>query len=518
MKINIAILALAGLPLCLMTTLATAAPITETHDDPLPNIVVILADDMGFGDVKSLNEHSTIPTPHIDRLSDEGCTFLDGHSASAVCTPTRYSLLTGRYSWRTNMKKGVLGGYSKPLLEADRATMATMLKRAGYQTGAVGKWHLGMEMPFLKEEAKTSPWQGDPGIDFAGVITDSPIHHGFDYYFGVSASLDMAPYVYVKNDRFTMMPTMQQESVRFPHFVRKGPRAEDFVIDQVLDKLVEESVGYIARSAPSDDPFFLYVPFTAPHKPAQPKAEFKGVTELGEYGDFIAQVDDAVGQILRAVDASGESRNTIVVFTSDNGSYMHSFANESDRDHTDDDKIQGYRAENHRANGTWRGTKADIYEAGHRVPFFVRWPGTIPAGAVARQTVCQVDLFATFAQIVGQELGDDEAEDSFSILEMARGETESVRPAPVIHQSVSGMLAIRNGKWKLIAGNGSGGRQKPRGENDQQPFQLFDLEADPQESKDLASENAEETEALTALLEELRNGKGSREVMLEKAN
>lgn len=184
--------------------LSAIAPAAADADSP--NIVIILADDMGFGDVQALNPDSRIPTPHLDRLQEEGCAFLDAHSSSGVCTPTRYSLLTGRYSWRTPMKSGVLGGYSKPMIKPDRATIATLLKRAGYQTGAVGKWHLGMEMPLAREDANIRQWQGDPGIDFGGVITDSPVHHGFDYYFGVSASLDMAPYVYIRNDRFTKLP------------------------------------------------------------------------------------------------------------------------------------------------------------------------------------------------------------------------------------------------------------------------------------------------------------------------
>ena len=209
-----------------------------------PNIVLILADDMGFGDVQSLNPESKIPTPNLDRLATEGMTFLDGHSLSAVCTPTRYGLLTGRYCWRTRLKNGVLGGYSKPLIEKERPTIASMLKKKGYRTGAVGKWHLGMELPTTSDDANTNKWDGDPGIDFAGVITDSPIHHGFDYYFGVSASLDMAPYVYIRNDRFTKLPTIQQPAVGFPHFIRKGPRADDFIIDEEasLKKLPETSL------------------------------------------------------------------------------------------------------------------------------------------------------------------------------------------------------------------------------------------------------------------------------------
>ena len=490
----------------LLLTAATIAqdsqPTTDSNratPSQRPNIVVILADDMGYGDVHALNPDSKIPTPYLDQLAASGMTFSDGHSASAVCTPTRYSLLTGRYSWRTPMKRGVLGGYGKPMIKPDRATIATMLKRAGYKTGAVGKWHLGMQMPLLKGDAKIGQWEGDPGIDWDGVISDSPIHHGFDFYFGVSASLDMAPYVYIRNDRFTMKPTEQQPAVKFSHFVRKGPKAADFEMDGVLDRLVEEANGFIQRESKSEEPYFLYVPFTAPHKPTQPKPEFKGKTELGEYGDFIAQVDDSVGQILKVIDDSGKADNTLVVFTSDNGSYMNRFDDDR-RDHTDDDTIQGFRATSHRANGPWRGTKADIYEAGHHVPFFVRWNGKVKAGSKADQVICQTDLFATFAEIVGKDLADNEAEDSFSLLAAMQGK-EFKRGAPVIHQSGSGMLAIRKDNWKVIAGNGSGGRQKPKGKNNEKPYQLFDLQKDPTESKDLAEEHPDVLHVVDEILQ-----------------
>ncbi len=471
-----------------------------------PNIVIILADDLGYGDVHAYNPDSQIPTPHLDQLAAAGCRFTDAHSPSAVCTPTRYGLLTGRYSWRTDMKSGVLGGYSRPMLEPGRATIASMLKSAGYRTGAIGKWHLGMEMPLLDEDAKIGQWQGDPGIDFGGVITDSPVHHGFDYYFGVSASLDMAPYVYIRNDRFTMLPTLQQDNVSFPHFVRQGPRAEDFVIDRVLDRLTGEAVQFIENHSAADEPWFLYVPFTAPHKPTQPSPEFRGTTGLGPYGDFIAQVDHAVGQISTAIDTSGEADNTIVVFTSDNGSYMFRYDDSSTSDHRDDETVQGYRAATHRANGHWRGTKADIFEGGHRVPFIVRWPGQVPAGSTSERSIGHVDLFATCAAIAGHQLQEDEAEDSFPILD-----TENTqRPAPLINQSGAGMLAIRDGRWKMIAGNGSGGRQKPKGKRDAGPFQLFDLQADPGETNDLAEMHADQLDRLSSVLQQIRTSRGSR--------
>jgi arylsulfatase A-like enzyme len=465
---------------------ASSLPGAERSD--LPNIVIIMADDMGYGDVRTLNPVSGIPTPNLDALARQGMTFVDGHSPSAVCTPTRYALLTGRYCWRSKLKSGVLGGYSPPLLEDGRRTIADMLQGQGYRTAAVGKWHLGMEMPRLDgKEGGLTKWDGDPGIDFAGRIVNSPIHHGFDEYFGVSASLDMAPYVYIRNDRFTMLPKFQQKAVKFPHFVRSGPRAKDFVIADVLDRLTKEAVGFIDRSAKQAPPFFLYMPLTGPHKPTQPHERFRGKTKLNEYGDFVTQVDWTVGQISAALDRNQVADNTLFVFTSDNGSYMYRFDDPTKKDHVQDETIQGYRAEHHRANGPFRGTKADIYEAGHHVPLFVRWPGTVAAGSSCNHAVCLTDLFATCAEVAGADLADNVAEDSFSLLPFLGG-LDGKRGAAVIHHSINGTFAIRDGSWKLIASSGSGGRERPRGKPFDGSFQLYNLSDDAAEENNRAEE------------------------------
>ncbi len=490
--------------LCLLSVALASQPLRgEASEETLPNFVVILADDMGYGDVQNLNPDSEIPTPHLDRLAREGMRFLDAHSPSGVCTPTRYGLLTGRYCWRSSLKRGVLGGYSPPLLGGKQATLASMLKRRGYVTGAVGKWHLGMQLPVLRKDAERTAWAGDPGIDFGGVIVDSPIHHGFDSYFGVSASLDMAPYVYIRNDRFTRLPTLQQAAMKFPHFVRQGPRAEDFVIDQVLDRLTDEAVGFIESTAAQKRPFFLYVPLTGPHKPAMPHARFKGKTSLSEYGDFIVQVDWTVGRILKSLDDAAITENTLVVFSSDNGSYMYRYDEVAAPDHVDDVTIQGFRADRHRANGPFRGTKADVWEGGHHVPFFARWPARIRAGSDCRTTVCLTDLFATFREIAEVPRVDGEAEDSFSLLRLLTEESD-VRGAPVIHHSSGGMFAIREGKWKLVLGNGSGGRERPRGKAFERPYQLFDMESDWKETKDLSGEYPALVDRLEIRLEAIR--------------
>ena len=380
-----------------------------------------------------------------------------------------------------------------------------MLKTQGYTTGAVGKWHLGMDMPLMSADADISKWDGDPGIDFSGTIKDSPVHHGFDTYFGVTGSLDMAPYVYVRNDRFTMEPSIQQQAVSFPHFVRKGPRAADFVIADVLDKLATEAVSYIADASKKQAPYFLYVPLTGPHKPAQPHARFRGRTGLKEYGDFVAQVDWTVGEVLKAIDASNEADNTLVFYTSDNGSYMYRYDDGQKQDHVDDVTVQGFRSENHRANGMFRGTKADIWEAGHRVPFFVRWPGRIKPGTKNDAVVCLTDIYATCAAVVGAKVSDREAEDSVSLLPMLQGKSTD-RGAPIINHSSGGMFAIRDGRWKLVAGNGSGGRQAPKGKPFQKPYQLFNLAADPSEARNVADKHPEVVMRMTDVLEVIRDG------------
>jgi arylsulfatase A len=489
----------------LVLVLCSASETIMAEDAGYPNIVIILADDMGFGDVHALNQASTIPTPNLDRLAGESMTFTDSHSPSAVCTPTRYGLITGRYCWRTRLKSGVLGGYSPPLIDRDRSTIASMLKRNGYSTHGVGKWHLGMNMPMLDGKSTDgTKWDGDPGIDFAGKIQDSPIHRGFDSYFGVSASLDMAPYVFIRNDGFSMQPTLQQKGVPFPHFIRSGPRSEDFIIDQVLDRLTEEATGIIEQHANKDQPFFLYFALTAPHKPAQPHERFRGTTKLGEYGDFVAQVDWTVGEVLKKLDKIGVADNTVVFFTSDNGSYMYRYDDPNKKDHVDDHSIQGFRPEHHRANGPFRGTKADVWEAGHHVPFFVRWPGRVKAGTSCSEPITHTDLYATCAEIVGTKLSNDEAEDSCSLLPLMKGEPHARRRAYVVNHSANGIFAIRDGNWKLVLGNGSGGREAPKGKPFEKPYYLFDLSNDIGETTNLIEQRPEIAARLEAELEKIR--------------
>ena len=465
-----------------------------------PNIVFVLADDLGYGDVQALNARSKVPTPHLNRLARQGMTFTDAHSPSAVCTPTRYGALTGRYCWRSRLKRGVLNGYSAPLLEPGRLTVAGMLRANGYHTSVVGKWHLGLG--FQKG--------ADGQIDYAKPVTDGPNDHGFDDSFIIPASLDFPPYVYIENGRFIELPSIDQPAVKFPGFLRRGPRQPGLVMDDCLDDLTRRAAAVIRERARKEPPFFLYFPLTAPHKPVQPHPRFIGKSGLGLYGDFVMQVDWTVGQVMQSIDSAGIGKNTLLIFTSDNGSFMRRLGPEEKEDHVSDATIQAYNETHHTANGELRGTKADVWEAGHRVPFFARWPGVIAAGSTCDKPTAHVDLFATCAEIAGAKLPDDAAEDSFSWLPLFRGGDWAKPRAPVINHSAAGMFALRSGKWKLVAGNGSGGREAPKGKPFQKPFMLFDLQADVGEQNDLAKAKPKLVERLTAQLEAIRGNGRSR--------
>jgi len=450
-----------------------------------PNIIFILADDMGYGDVQALNPKSKIPTPHLNRLAKEGMTFTDAHSPSGVCTPTRYGVITGRYCWRSRLKRGVLGGYSAPLIEKDRPTVGSVLQKAGYHTAAIGKWHLGMTMARLKGgKPGKDRWDGDGNVDFTKPITDSPITRGFHEYFGVSASLDMAPYVWIENDQFVKAKLVQQPAVKFPGFVRQGPRAKDLKFEEGLDVLGKRTVAFLKRVAKSNKPFFLYMPLTSPHKPVTPHSRFVGKTGLGPYGDFVMNVDDTVGQVLKALDETKLADNTLVMFTSDNGSFMYRIDDEDD--HVKTPTKQQYHSKNHTANGPWRGTKADIWEGGHHVPFFARWHGKVEAGSQCTRIITHTDLFATAAEVAGVKIPWGAAADSYSYLPLLVGKEKQYSRPPIVHHSSSGMFAIREGDWKLILGNGSGGRQQPKGKPFVKPFILSNIREDQGETKNYA--------------------------------
>lgn len=453
----------------------------------LPNIVYVLADDLGWGDLGCYNRESQIPTPNADHLASQGMRFTDMHSGSAVCTPTRYGILTGRYCWRTTLRRGVLWGSSPNLIEPNRMTVASMLRSRGYHTAAIGKWHLG-----LGDREKS---------DYRQRLHPSPNDHGFDYFFGIPASLDMDPYLYIENDRAVEQPTSRTEGRNSPRgiFWRAGAIAPSFKLEEVLPRITKKAVDLIReRAAKPEQPFFLYLALTGPHTPWLPTDPFRGRSKAGDYGDFVAQVDDALGQILRALEQTNLAANTLLIFTSDNGAHW-----------TPQDKARFP----HRANARWRGMKADIWEAGHRIPFIARWPGKIPSGATSDELGCLTDLMATVAQVVGVTLPNNAGEDSYSLLPALLGKKGKPIREAVVHHSGDGMFAIRRGEWKLILGQGSGGFSEPRpvapkpGEPE---GQLYNLSKDPAEADDLYRKHPETVSRLTALLEKYQQQGRSR--------
>ncbi len=454
-----------------------------------PNILYILADDLGWGDLRCYNPKSAVPTPNADRLAAQGIRFTDMHSPSSVCTPTRYGILTGRYCWRTALKKGVLNGYSPNLIEDGRLTVPAMLKQQGYYTAGVGKWHLG-----LGEQAKT---------DFSQPLRPGPTDHGFDYYYGIPASLDMDPYLYFENHRAVEQPTAAIAESKTPRgvFWRGGAIAPRFKIPEVLPALTAKAISILKeRARQPGQPFFLYFPLTAPHTPWVPQEPYQGRSKAGLYGDFVAQVDDMLGRLFATLEETGLATNTLVIFTSDNGA---------------DWKIEDQAKFAHRANGHWRGEKADIWDGGHRIPFLARWPGKIPAGTVSHQLGCLTDLMATAAAISGFRLPAQAAEDSYNLLPAFTGKPAKPIRSSIVHHSIDGMFSIREGDWKLELGLGSGGftapariptvPQGPQG-------QLYNLAKDPSESQNLWQKHPEKVKRLTALLERIQQQGFSRPI------
>ena len=393
-----------------------------------PNVVLILADDLGWGDVRSNNPDSSMITPRIDGIAASGVNFTDGHSPSSVCSPTRYGLLTGRYAWRSWLSRGTLSVHDRPLIGRDRATLGTLLQGQGYRTAAIGKWHLGMDFARLSDVDDVT--EENRGIDFGAEIVDGPLDHGFDEFFGTSSNLTMGPPVYIRDRSFVANPDRGDQ-----------PDSGFYEYGDVLDRLSVEAVSFIERQAKTDAPFFLYLPLHTPHTPMVPNAQFDGLTGLGAYADVVAQMDWTVGRVLDALNRVGARENTLVIFTSDNGSFMGLIPVPN---HVD-----------HRTNGMWRDGKQSIYEGGHRVPLLMQWPRGIDAGSTVDATVSLTDLYATVADIVGEEPEDGVAPDSVSLLPLVRGDAGG-RGAPVVHHSFNGMFAIRDGRWKLVFGDGNG--------------------------------------------------------------
>ena len=478
-----------------------------------PNIVLIFVDDMGYGDVGVYNKDSKIPTPHIDGLAVEGIRFMDAHAPGALCHPSRYGLLTGRYPYRTDTSVWP----NEPVIEEGRMTIASLLRSEGYWTAMVGKWHLGFDESHTTDPSASadSPSGANTGAAYRQYDQDHPLKggpydRGFDSFFGIRASTDIPPYFYIRDDKIVSPPTDKVHD-NFSGgiwtniqgaFWREGGIAPDLELIDVMPRFTEESIKIIEEHdfKNPDQPLFLYVSYPSPHTPWLPTEEFEGVSGAGMYGDFMAMADAEIGKILSAIEQANMSEETLVIFTSDNGPVWY----EKDIERFGHDSVGGLR-----------GMKGDAYEGGHRMPFIVRWPGVVDADAITHQTISFTDMLATFADITGTELLVDAGEDSFSILPVLSGsqpESEAIRP-PVVVTVGRGMRSIQDGTWKLIDGLGSGGFTSPAyiepGPEDPEG-QLYNLEEDLAETNNLWHDHPEEADRLLQLLNEYDQKERSR--------
>ena len=455
-----------------------------------PNIIFILADDMGIDSVSANNAAmGPLKTPHIDRLISQGMNFTDAHSGSAVCTPTRYGLLTGRYCWRTRLKKAVLWDWGNPLIDPERLTVAELLQQQGYATGMVGKWHLGMtwfdkegkpanahlkleDAHFRKASAERVAAVGR-SIDFTKAVRGGPIDHGFDYYFGVDVP-NFPPYLWIENDKTVGIPSVPKPKNMFG---APGPMLPGWKLGDILGGLSDKAVRWITEQSKQEKPFFLYLPLTSPHTPIAPGKAFQGKSGVSKYGDFIMETDWVVGQVMKALEDSGVADNTLIIFSADNGT-----AGPADFEELESKGVD--------LRHNFKGQKCQIHEGGHRVPFVARWQGNIKAGTTCDETVCLNDFMATVADLLDVPLSPDSGEDSTSILKLLTGEATKLPNHPsVVNHSLGGQFAIRKGRWKLVP--------KPR-------VQLFDLDADPKEERNVAAAHPEIVKEMTETLDEYK--------------
>ncbi len=465
-----------------MLLLSTIAIAQKTKPAIQPNIVFILADDLGYGDLHCFNPAGKIKTPHSDALAAQGMTFTNAHSSSAVCTPSRYSLLTGRYAWRTRLKSGVLHGYDKPLIDSGRVTIANILQQKGYNTACIGKWHLGLGWKFKNDTTKTD-------VDYTQPIADGPNSLGFDYFYGIAASLDMPPYIYIENDHTVGQATVTKK------WGRAGAAEKDFEAENCVSDFTSKAIGYIKKQSAKKQPFFLYLPLPSPHTPILPNKQFINKSGVTAYGDYVQETDWVVGEIMKAVNTAGITENTLIIFTSDNGFAPYVL------------KTMDVEALGHMPSADFRGYKSDIWEGGHRVPFIARWPAMIKPASSCDKIICLSDFMATAAAINQAALPANTAEDSYNILPYFSGSKEDIREATV-HHSIGGSFGITQGKWKLELSPGSGGWTAPRNEDAVKKglpeVQLYDLSTDSKEEKNVQAEHPDVVKCLTALLEKYK--------------
>lgn len=461
-----------------------------TAAEKLPNIVVILADDFGVGDIQAHYPENRIATPHLDRLVQEGMSFVDAHSPSAVCSPTRYGLLTGRYAWRTRLQEWVVAAYEPPLIAPDRLTLPGYLRSVGYHTSAVGKWHLGWDWPGPQSPQMVEARNGQKSLewDFSRPVRGGPTDRGFDDFFGVDLP-NLPPFTFIRDQRVTPLPTEKYvNDLSGLDFMPRGfegcPVAPGWKMDQILPEITRAAVSRVHELARQDKPFFLYFAQTSPHEPVSPSEAFRGKSGIAPIADFVMETDWSAGQVLQAIEDAGIANNTIVLFTADNG-------------HSHYTGWQKLIAAGHQPSGEFRGHKGDIWEGGHRVPLIVRWPGHVAAGSRSRQLVSLTDVFATCVEVTGGELTTSGAEDSISFLPAAIGGSNLPQRLPLVSHSNHGEFACREGDWKIVFRN-QGVLERSRGKS--RIVELYDLGADAGETTDLAASHPEKVQQMSKRL------------------
>ncbi len=474
----------------------------------MPNVVIIYADDMGYGDLGANNPDSKIPTPHLDQLAQQGMRFTDGHSSSGICTPSRFAMLTGQHHWRRF--HGIVGAMGGTVFEPGDFTMAKMFKAKGYNTACIGKWHLGWDWASLRKPgvpAWTKKNAGTPDdYDWSQPIPDGPLVQGFDYYFG-DGTINFPPYCWVENDRIVEAPTVMMDTKTFKEIpegnweFRGGAMVEGWDPYKVLPTLTDKAVAWIEQQS-SDTPFFLYFPLPSPHAPIIPNDEYRGESDAGPYGDFVFESDAMAGRVLQTLERKGLAQNTIVVFTADNGPEHYAY-----------DRLKNF---GHWSSGVFRGLKRDVWEGGHRVPFVVRWTGKVPAGTVSDETISQVDLAATFASVIGHALSASEAIDSYNLLPLLQGKKyrQPLRTATVQNTKASA-FALRQGDWVFIDAKTGRHTKCPEWFNEERgyvkdstPGLLYNLKEDPAQHNNLYASHPEKVAEMKALLERYKGGEG----------
>ena len=463
-----------------------------------PNILILYADDLGFGDLGCYYENSKIPTPNLNELAKESVRFTDGHSSSGICTPSRFAMLTGRYHWRDF--HGIVNVFGDSVFKLERLTLPEMLKEKGYATAAIGKWHLGWDWSAIRnKEGQLGP----EAFDWSKSIPNGPLAHGFDYYFGDTV-INFPPYCWIENDKVVKAPDMLMDTKKWKPIkegnweCRPGPMVSDWDPYENIPTTTKKGVEYIKAQAKMEEPFFLYFAYPSPHAPIIPNDEFDGKSKAGPYGDFVHETDHSIGQILKALKDSGQAENTIVIFSADNGPEHYAYARDARFDHW--------------SAHPFRGLKRDIYEGGHHVPFMIKYPGVTKPGTVNEALVSQIDLMATLASVVGYELpAKNAAEDSYDLLPLLKGEVKSVRTSHV-HNTFKDSYAIREGDWVLVEGTSGLSSRKSKAwdkkhgypEIERKEPKLFNLKEDIGQRNDVATKHPGKVKSMRALLKKIR--------------